>query len=213
MTTFEARDSMTPEHEKVLDWITKDYESHTYWKNLGKEMFLVSNGDSVLTRHRVADALRRSISGHPTTPVTVSRWNDDFTAILAIEVDPPAIAVANQLYVDWIQIADYVLLAAAASFERLEEENQRRKEAFDRARNGYEARRLVGLVTEFLEQNPEASEDAVIAASRELNLDVKKAHIALARKLATKSDSRQRRREVEPTAPIMLGTYQSIHHE
>src|SRR5688500_11263900 len=100
---------MTFDHKMVLDWLTKDYETAEYWKNIGKEMHLACNGDSALTRHRLADALRRSISKLQPGPVKYQGWNDDFSEIIELEIDAPEIGAANDAYVDWVRLADYLL--------------------------------------------------------------------------------------------------------
>lgn len=197
---------MTPEHRKVMEWISKDFESYSYWTNLGQEMFLFANGNCEVTRYRVADALRRSVTRQPPGQVQVQRWNDDFSSIVTIDVEPPAVTVANQLHVDWIRIADYVLLAAKDPFDRLDDENQRRKELGDWVTNSFEKRQLARKIKAFIAENPELSDDQVIEAMRKENKDVLKANIVLARKLADSNLD-----ELEPTPLEAIAGYKSLY--
>ena len=95
---------MTLDHTKVLDWITKDYETWEYYKNVGKELYLVSNGDSVLARYRLADVMRRSMSKLQPGPVKFEAWNSDCTEIITIEMNPAEISTSNEAYVDWLRL-------------------------------------------------------------------------------------------------------------
>lgn len=202
---------MTAEHRKVHEWITKDYITAEYWKDIGKELYLAASGDSNLTRHRLADVLRRSFSKLQQGTVTYERWNDDFSAIVKIEIDTPEIGTSNDAYVDWLRIADYLLLAAASTWPRLEEENQRRKTMYDQALRGFETRKAVMVVAEHLKANPESTDGDIQAAVNREGFEVAQSHVAQARKATLHTTGREIV-EREPEAVQQLERYSSLYH-
>lgn len=198
---------MTSDHRKVHEWLTKDCPSAEYWKEIGKELYLVSDGDCVLTRHRLADVLRRSISKLQPGPVTYEKWKDDFSEITKVEIESPGIGATNDAYVDWLRIADYLLLAAASTWPKLDEENQRRRTMYDQARRGYEARTIVKAVAAYLEEHPKAPDGDIQAA---LKHDVGQVHIAQAKKVTPHTSGREIV-EQGPEMPAQIERYKPLY--
>jgi hypothetical protein len=200
----------TADHRKVQEWLTRDYSTHESWKEIGKEMYLACNGDGVLTRHRLADALRRSISKLQPGPVSYDKWNEDFSAIVKVEIEPPTITTTSDAYVDWLRIADYLLLAAASTWPRLEDDNQRRRAMYDQSRRGYEARMIVKDVTEYLKENPTATDGDVRAALNREGREVIQIHIAQAKKTTPHTSGREIV-EQEPEVPSQVNRYSPLY--
>ena len=202
---------MTSDHNKVLDWLTKDYETGEYWKDIGKEIHLASNGDSTLTRYRLADTLRRSMSKLQPGPVKYEKWNSDFTEVVTAEIDAPAISVSNETYVDWIRLADYLLLAAAvAEWPKRDEENQRRKMIYDQCRRGYEARMIVKAVAEYLEKHPTATDKDIKASLNRDGREILQVHISHAKKIVPHTSGREIV-EQEPEPPAEIKPYMPLY--
>lgn len=201
---------MTADHRKVHEWLTKDHPTSEYWKDIGREMYLVSNGDGVLARHRLADALRRSISKLQPGVVTYDKWNEDFSAIVKVEIKSPDISTSHEAYVDWLRIADYLLLAAASTYPRLEDDNQRRKTMYDQSRRGYESRAIVMAVAAYLQANPSATDGEIQTALDRDDREVAQIHIAQAKKITPHTSGREII-EREPEVPQQLNRYASIY--
>jgi len=200
---------MTLEHTKVLDWITKDFETCEYYKNVGKELYLVSNGDSVITRYRLADLMRRNMSKLQPRPVKYQTWNDDYTEIITVEMTPAEITTANEAYVDWLRLADYLLLAAAGPSEKLDQENQRRRTMYEASQRGYQARKIVESVAKYLKENPEATDKDIKSALNDDGREVLQIHIQQAKKIP--SPHGREIIEQPPEAPAEIGSYKTLY--
>lgn len=201
---------MTSDHRKVNEWLQKDYQTGEYWKNVGKEIYLVANGDCALTRHRLADVLRRSISKLQPGPVTYQKWKDDFSEIEKVEIESPNISATNDAYVDWLRLADFLLLAAASTWPRLEEENMRRRAMYDQARRGYEARMIVKEIAEYLKEHPTVTDGDIQATLNKPNREVAQIHIAKAKQLIPHTAGREIS-EREPEEPSPLNRYTPLY--
>jgi hypothetical protein len=201
---------MTSDHRKVHEWITKDYPTSESWKEIGREIYLASNGNCALARHRLADALRRSISKLQTGPTTYQRWNEDFSAIVTLEIESPGISTSNDAYVDWIRIADYLLLSAASTWPRLEDDNQRRKTMYDLSRRGFDARMIVKAVAEYLKENPQAKDADVRDALTAKGIEVGQIHISQAKKI-TRHTGGVEIVEQEPELPTQIERYKALY--
>ena len=203
---------ITLDHTKVLDWITKDYETWEYYKNAGKELYLVSNGDSALTRYRLADLMRRNMSKLQPGPVKFETWNDDCTEIITVEMSPAEITTSNEAYVDWLRLADYMLLAAAGPWEKLEQENQRRRAMYEASQRGYEARMNVEAVAEYLKENSQATDKDIKAALNRDGPEVLQVHIQQAKKIPPPAGSYDREIiEQAPEVPAEIGYYKTLY--
>ncbi len=203
---------MTSDHCKVLDWITKDYDTWEYWKRIGMDLHIACNGDSALTRYRLADLMRRSMSKLPHGPIEFQTYNDDCTGKITITIDPSEITASNEVYGDWLRLADYMLLAAAAPWPKLDEENQRRRAIHEQYQRGYEARMIVEAVAEYSKDHPRASEKEIRTALNRDGREVLQIHIQQAKKIPVPGGNYGREIvEVPPQPPAELKPYSNLY--
>ena len=123
-TTSEWNDKTT----HVAHWLCRDFKTTEYWKSRTRAIYLDTAGDehqgnSSLTRNRLGEEIKAHVSQLGTEPVSVDRWNNDYSGTTSAEVVPPNAAKEIQ----WADIADYVLLAARCPWKHWEEENARRR--------------------------------------------------------------------------------------
>lgn len=159
------------------------------WKNRGKDVFFAANGDSDLARNRVAAFLRAYFLQLPNSPETVSRWAQGFQGTETVELTPPKVTASNSAYVDWLYIADYVLLACASQSERLEAENQLRETEFQSVMNSYNLRLVVHEARQMMKADPAATDDGILQVLKATQPNASLANVKEARKLE-KSNAR-----------------------
>lgn len=177
-------DSQRPEQTitaQVIEWFNRDYGESQKWKDRGREIYLATLGDSAVTRYYLADELRKSLLAETGEPVENARWSTKSDTPVPITVSPPKLDESRAPYVDWIRIADYFLLSSRVSWDALEEENQNRKQAYDKALNGQELRQKVKTAKEYLRDHPKATNKAIIAALKKAGTEVAATQLTLAR--------------------------------
>jgi len=191
--------------EQVLRWLCRDFDTTEKWKRQARSVFLKSMGDSTLARYYLADDIRQEITGTAESPPpSVSSQEEEGFTLKAADrpkVTPP--------YVNWIWVADYFLLAAANEWDELDEENQKRRDAYRRTIDGWEARKKVSAVRKYLEGHPKADNEEVKAELKRSGSEIANIQISLARKVPY--DTCPGKPELEPELPPFLGPYQSLY--
>jgi len=198
MTTENAEQIKGPDRlsDDVLAWLNRDDENQEAWKQNGRDVFLSSNGDSVLSRTMLASQVRRYfLEDRPETEI-VRRWNKGHTEIVSVRVDPPRISASNAGYVDWLFIADYLLLCCSGAAEFLLDENTRRDSAYQQLMSSYEIRRLSWEACQLIRQDPETSDEEILATLRRKNEKASMANVKQARRLVKPGN-----RTAEPVKP------------
>ena len=127
----------------ALEWFARTYESMEEWKGKAREVFYSTNGNSEVTRNRVAAMVRYYFVETLQKAEDVKRWKKGGKETDIIHVVPPKISASNSAYVDWGYIADYLLLACAALSDELDAENQLRDTEYRTAFDSYRIRTMV----------------------------------------------------------------------
>jgi len=191
--------------EQVLHWLCRDFDTTEKWKRAARSVFLKTLGDSVLARYYLADDIRQEVTGAAESPPpSVNSPEEDGFGLQAVA--RPKVASP---YVNWIWVADYFLLAAANAWDELDEENQKRRDAYRRTFDGWEARKKVSAVRTYLEGHPEADDEEVKRELKKSGSEIANIQISLARK--TPYDTCPGKAELEPEPPPYLAPYQSLY--
>ena len=96
---------------------------------------------------------------------------------------PPKVSASNAAYVDWLFVADYLLLACASPSEQLEAENERRETEFQNVWSSYSIRLIVHAAREEMRQTPGLTDQDCLAAIQSRHEKVSMANIKEARRL------------------------------
>ena len=90
----------------VLEWVARTYETMEEWKAKAKDVFYSSNGDSNLSRNRVASIVRTYFLETPPKPEDVQRWKTGFEEIETVHVTPPNVSASNSVHLGlaWVEI-------------------------------------------------------------------------------------------------------------
>lgn len=188
--------------EGVLKWITRCYESMEEWKLTAADLFFASNGDSNLSRNRLAAILRSHFLDSPPKAEDVDRWKTGFSEIETVHIVPPKISVSNSPYVDWVYIADYLLLACASPTTRLEDENQRRDTDFQNVMGSYLIRKIVHDARDRMRNDASLPDADILEAIQELDPKASMANIKEARRLEKSQSAHSPPKKPLPSDPM-----------
>ncbi len=150
-------DSGTP-----LNWIIRTYQSRMEWQAKARMVFISVNGDSDVARNRVAAQVREFFKDTDLAPEDVERWKKGTNEKETIRVNPPKKSEASSGYVDWLHIADFLLMAGCSSTEEIDEEQQIRETEFQEAHRSYRMRLVVEEARKELRNDPSLSDDEII---------------------------------------------------
>jgi len=190
----------------VLEWVARTYETMEEWKAKAKDVFFSSNGDSNLSRNRVASIVRSHFLETPPKPENVQRWKTGFEEIEAIHVLPPKVSASNSAYVDWLYIADYLLLACASPTEQIDEENQRRETEFQNALGSYKIRSIVHDACGKMRNDTTISDNEILVDVQKENPKASMANIKEARRLEKGKVLHNAPKEPIPAEPMLRYT-------
>lgn len=169
--------------EDVLEWLARSFETIEKWKEIAANLYFSANGDSNLARNRVATLVRSHFIDSPPSSEDVKRWSTDVQNIETMRVSPPKISASNAAYVDWLYVADYLLLACACPSDQMDEENQRRETDFQIVWSSYCIRLIVHAAREDLRQSPEVEDEELLKSIRSRHPKASLANIKEARRL------------------------------
>ena len=176
-----------------IRWLLRSYQTAVEWKAIAKQVLFAVNGDSNVARNRVANTVRSYFIEKPLEPEDVERWKDRENATEIVRFVPPKITVSNATYVDWVYIADFLLLACVSVSDELEAENQRRDTEFDNAMRSYRKRLAVEDAREAIRHDPLATDKAITESFKDRHPDISEAAVKMARTL-------EKTKAVEPKA-------------
>lgn len=147
--------SVTP-----VNWLLRSYDSAVAWKSRARTEYISLNGDSDAARNRVAAIVRTYFTETQLTPEVVGRWIGN--EVVKIRLLPPMVTDSNAAYVDWIFIADVLLLHCVADQDEIDKENQRRETEYLRAYNSYKLRIAIEEIQERIRSGQHSSDDALL---------------------------------------------------
>ncbi len=167
----------------ALEWIARSYESMEEWKKKAREVFYCMNGNSEVTRNRVAAIVRFYFVETPPKAEDVKRWKQGGKETEIVHVVPPKISASNSAYVDWVHVADYLLLPCAALSEELDAENQLREAEYRTAFDSFKIRTMVHDARTLMRETPNATESELLALLTAKHDKAALAHIKEAKRL------------------------------
>ncbi|MGQ9821685.1 MAG: hypothetical protein ACUVQK_07480 [Thermogutta sp.] len=188
----------------VLRWIAQSYDSYRRWRERGRELYLVCNGDSGLARVRIAAEVRQAIATAD-SPAASEDSGESLPLLDGASADPVLPPVARLIYVDWVLVADYVLLACREPFAALAQENTRRKEEYRRMRESYIRRRWVAAARKLLRGDPGRNVEEVLEALKAEHPRITKANVLEA--MRQERAGVPLRKPLRPTRPRLLRPY------
>lgn len=170
-------------NSSVIGWIARSYESMDEWNGKARAIFYASNGDSNLSRNRVASMIRSYFLETSLEAEAVKRWKPGIKEPVSETVFPPKVSASSSAYIDWLCAADYVLLACASLSDMLAAENQKRESEYQSVLGSYELRMVVYKARLEMKKSPKSSDEAVLSAVRLECPDAALANVKEARRL------------------------------
>jgi hypothetical protein len=188
--------------DSILKWLARTYETLEEWKTKAKDVFFLSNGDSNLSRNRVAFMVRTYFLENQLESESVQRWKPNLEEIETKDITPPKISASNAAYIDWLYIADYLLLACATPTEELDEENNRRKTEFRNLANSYNMRLIVHDSRKIMQQDATLQDKNILTTIKKTYPKASLANIKEARRLENENVLHIAPKEPIPTEPM-----------
>jgi len=145
----------------VNAWLMRCYETQETWKKKARKVFMDFNGESVLSRIRVAAMVRKYFLEERPQAEEVDRWNEFYEQIEKVHVEPPGISGSNAGYVDWLYVADYLLLACAGITDEITEEHQLRETEYQQSWSSYQLRLAVYAARTLIKEHPQMDDDGI----------------------------------------------------
>ena len=186
----------------VLQWLARSYETLLHWRDRASDTYLGSNGDSALARNRVAFEIRAYFLQEDLATEKLPRWRPGFESQELLEVTPPKVSPSNAAYVDWIRVADYLLLGVASPTEPLDRANQQRETEFQTAHGSWRIRHVVYCGAVALRDNTDMTDDALLARLKKEHPDASMANIKEARRVARDGHPLQPPQEPPPASTM-----------
>jgi len=193
----------------VLGWLTRSYDAHQVWKKRARDVFMASNGDSVLSRTRVAAIVRRYFLEERPASEDVEQWSKGYGGSVQVQVVAPKVSASNASYLDWLFVADYLLLSCAAETEEYQEENQRRETEFQQLLGSYHLRSIIHESRELMAAKPEMDDGEILELLKKGHPKASLANVKEGRRLESQGASRLK--PLEPARPDPLPLYKSVH--
>ncbi|MAV36843.1 MAG: hypothetical protein CMJ59_15450 [Planctomycetaceae bacterium] len=193
----------------VLQWLARSYQTLQQWRSTATATFIAANGQSDLARNRMAFLVRAHFLEAPPQAESVERWQQGFEEIETVELTPPKVTASNAAYVDWLRIADYLLLACASPIEELEKANQQRESEFQIVLNSYRIRSIVYDAVVIIREDASLSDDALLKTTQQSHPDASMANVKEARRVSKEDTAVTSPKEPRAAAP--MEPYQAIY--
>jgi hypothetical protein len=191
----------------IQRWLVRTYESHDEWKKKARAIFYHSNGDSDLSRQRLAGVVRSYFVDQTLVTEDVEAWLGGTTVTTRHE--PPKVSVSNAGYFDWLFVADYLLLSCASPAEEYQEENQSRENDYQQLIGSFNLRMQVVAARQVIRESPGMDDEKVLASVQEKHAKASLANIKEARRLEAKGG--KVRIPVEPQRAANMPLYKSVY--
>ncbi len=188
--------------DAVIEWLGRTHDTMEEWKAKARGIFHASNGDSNTARNRVASIVRSYFLTSPPEDEDVNLWNEGHTRIEPVHVTPPKVSASNAAFVDWLFVADYLLLASASLSEELAEENQRRETEFRQVLDSYRIRLIIYDAREEMRRGPDLTDDGVVDSVKSKYPKASMSHIKEARRLEKANTRHGPPKEPPPSVPM-----------
>ncbi|MEX2188606.1 MAG: hypothetical protein WD875_17490 [Pirellulales bacterium] len=201
-----AHDQLT---EQLLHWLMRRYETQEAWKEMAQDVFMRSNGDAALSRCRVAAIVRRYCMGERTI-LRSSRFARSSVELTTGHDDEPVpVTASNAGYVDWLYVADYLLLRCAALSDEYVDENKQREAEFQQLLGSYELRCNVYRARKTIRDNPGLVDADILDAIKLENSSASLANVREARRQERANIAF--REPIKPEKPRELERYKPVY--
>lgn len=194
---------------RVLHWLARSYETLRQWRDRASDTYLATNGDSALARNRVAFDVRAYFLQGRLAAEKLDKWRPGFESLEEIEVAPPKVSPSNAAYVDWIRVADYLLLGVASPTEPLDRANQQRETEFQAAIGSWRIRQVVYSGATAIRADPELTDQDLLARIKKDQPAASMANIKEARRVSR--DGHPLEAPQQPEAAAAMGPYQPLY--
>ena len=194
---------------RVLQWLARSYETLLEWRQLATAAYIAANGDHALARNRVAFDVRAHFLEGDLLPADLEKWRPGFDDLQNFRMDPPKVSPSNAAYVDWIRIADYLLLSAASPIDIIDRANQQRETEYQSAISSYRIRRIVFETAATLRSDPELPDERLLSRIQKDHPDASMANIKEGRRVA--KDGHPITAPKEPGAASAIGPYRPLY--
>ncbi len=186
----------------VLQWLARSYETLLHWRDCASNTYLAANGDSALARNRLAFDVRAYFLQEKLAPEELPRWRPGFESQELVKIIPPKVSPSNAAYIDWIRVADYLLLGVASSTESLDRANQQRETEFQTAHSSWRIRNVVYCGAAALRDDMKMTDPDLLDRLKKEHPDASMANIKEARRLARDGQPLEAPQEPPPAAPL-----------
>ena len=204
-STTDHQDRLTSD---ALQWLVRNYETQEAWKNEAIAIYFGANGDSVLARTKLSARLRKYFLEEGPKTEDVDLWDANFSGSKQVSVSPPKVNASNASYIDWLYIADYLLLGCGSPREDIEDENQKRETEYQQLLSSYQFRLHVHVALQEMEGSSDLDDKAILARIKKDLPKASLANVKEARKF--QKESKDYRAPTEPERPEALPLYKSL---
>ena len=209
----ESLDLMTDRTSAVCHWVKRSYEASKKWEQLAVDVYREAEGDSCLARTILASSLRAYfVDGKPQAE-TIRRWKEGCDGQEELNIKPPKVGESNASYVDWLYVADYLLLPCSSLRDDFDELNTVRKSQYRALFQSFQLRSYVVKAIEILEERSRLSDEEIVDLLKsESGDDDVKPSLATVKeaKRWTRADEKPRKIEA-PVEPAYLGLYEPLY--
>ncbi|MEE3373203.1 MAG: hypothetical protein VX346_27965 [Planctomycetota bacterium] len=206
---FEDRPSSDRLSNRVLQWLARSYDTLRAWRGRASDTYLAANGDSALARNRVAYDVRAYFLQGDLVDEELAKWRPGFESLETIQVSPPKVNPSNATYVDWIRVADYLLLCVASPTDPLEQANQQRETEFQAALGSWRIRQVVHCGAAAIRADTDLTDEVLLGRLKKDHPDASMANIKEARRVARDGQPLEAPQQPQPAAA--LAPYQPLY--
>lgn len=190
----------------VVGWLTRTYDIYQDWLKKAREIYFHSNGDSELARQLAAILVRSYFLEEKLTVEVVKTWSGQEQ--VDRKVAPPKVTASNASYFDWLRAADYLLLPCASVTDELQEENQRRENAYQVLFGSFTLRTQVNTARAIIRENSDLDDAAILDLVQQKYPAASLANVKDAKRLEAKREPMQV--PVEPKRLPEMPIYKSL---
>lgn len=206
-------DAFTDRTSAICHWLKRSYKIEQQWSEKATRIYLESQGDAILARTVLASDVRRHFLVDKPSEETVERWNEGHTEIDKILVTPPKISESNAAYVDWLYVADYLLLCCGSTRDEFDQVNSVRQGQFRSLLQSYFLRQFVIDAIGLIEREAGISDEDIVKRLKSLatDEDIQPSLASVKEARRWLKDGVNPKAVVRPEMPREIAIYQAIY--
>lgn len=205
----ESLDALPDRTRALCHWLKRSFKTSEEWADKATHIYLDANGDDALSRTILATEIRRHFIADSPGSEEIDRWNEGHTETERVLVVAPKITEANAAYVDWLYVADYLLLCCGTPRDEFDEVNTGRRGMHGKLAQSHRLRSLVAEAIKLLEADDGIDDERAVEQLKKIDKDASFATLKEARRWL-KAKARPLP-SAEPAEPPMIGLYKSIY--